>query len=433
MKKIRKSILLAPIILLGAASLASCSSKTQLDTPSDITYDFKTGKVSFSAVTGAKTYTVGVSEIINDTTGKGLEGIKNSTKMKVGEKEVYLWATQIGSLTSLTDKDGDGKVEGTIVYRSFSSTASDPGSVIACTDIPKGDFILTVMADKTDELAGSEYGILQFSNKGALADPTGFSASFDESGKMSISAASNYYINCLSSTGMPESMEFLLKEDGVTVESISFDDFSYTNTVVGPAKSYNFNNATVTSSKSLDTSKKITSSVQAKGNGVSKTDSNVCDVLIPTFTEEVSYATKYDCSGKGSAGEVSISVNVGVDEEGKAVYGLEAKQSNVVIARESGSYSADGTISEIDGKKTFEEGKILTFKTEKSDLSTSIMDGKSLTVTKKESQGWGGKSISYALLGEGFSYNGTSFAFTEASSSNQGGFPGGGGGPGGPM
>ena len=431
MEKNKISILLCPLLLAGLASVASCSSKTQLDTPTNLSYDLATGKVTFDAVDGAKTYTVGVSEIINDTTGKGIEGIKNSSKLTLDGKEVYVWATQIGSLTSLTDKDGDGKVEGKIVYRSFSSSASDAGSVIKCTDIPKGDFILTVMADKTDDLAGSEYGMLKFSNAGALADPTGFSGAFTDDKKLSISAASSYYINSLSTNGLPESMEFVIKEDGTAVETITLDDFSYTNTVIGPAKSYNFTNATVTSTKALDTSKKITATVQAKGNGTSKTDSKVCDVLIPTSTAAVEYATKYDCSGQGKAGDVTITVNVGVDASGAKIYGLEAKSSNVTVARESGTFTCDGEVTQIDGKNTFEEGKVLTFTTVKSDLDTAVMNGKTLTVTKKESQGWGGQtSVSWGILGEGFSYAGTSFAFTDAGSSNQGGFPGGGGGPG---
>ena len=426
MEKNKISILLCPLLLAGLAPLASCSSKVQLDTPTNLTYDLATGAVTFDAVEGASTYTVGVSEIINDATGKGIADIKNSSKLTIDGKEVYVWATQIGSLTSLTDKDGDGKVEGKIVYRSFSSTAADPGSVIKCTDIPKGDFVLTVMADKTDSLAGSEYGMLKFSNKGALADPTGFSSAFTDDKKLSITAANNYYINSLSTNGMPESMEFVIKEDGTTKETITLDDFSYTNTVIGPAKSYNFTNATVTGTKTLDTSKKITATVQAKGNGTSKTDSKVCDVAIPTSTAAVEYATKYDCSGKGTSGDATINVNVGVDASGAKIYGLEVKVSNVTIARESGTFTCDGEVTQIDGKNTFEENKVLTFTTVKSDLNAKIMDGKTLTVTKKESRGWGGRtSVNWALLGEGFSYAGASFNFTDAASSNQGGFPGG--------
>ncbi len=424
MKKNKLSILLCPLFIGGIASLASCGSKTQLDTPKNISYDFNTGKVTFDAVEGATTYTVGVSEIINDVTGKKLEDIKNSSKITVDGKETYVWATQIGSLTSLSDKDGDGKVEGKIVYRSFSSTASDAGQVIKCTAIPKGDFVLTVMADKTDSLAGSEYGIIKFSNKGALKDPTGFSATFTEDNKLSISEASNYYINSLSTNGMPEKMEMIVKEDGNVLETISFDDFSYTNSVIGPAKSYNFTNSTVTTSKSVDKTKKITATVQAKGNGDSKTDSAVCDVNIETTTPALEYATKYDCSGSGKAGDITVNVNVGVDSANKAIFGLEAKVGNVVVTRESGTYTVDGEVTDIDGKKTFEEGKTLTFTTEKSDLATKVMDGKTLTVTKIETEGWGGKQTNWGLLGEGFAYNGSVFSFNGVASSGGGFGPG---------
>lgn len=427
MKKTKLSLLATALLLGGAASLTSCSSKTQLDTPTNISYDVATGKFSFDAIEGAKTYTIGVSEIINETTGKGIAGIQGSAKMKLSDKEVYIWTTQIGSVSGVADTDNDGKVEGKIVFRSFSSSAANPGSPVKATAIPKGDFILTVMADATSSLAGSEYGIYTFSNKGALADPTGFTGTFTEDGKLKITAASKYYINSLSTTGLPENMEFVVKQDGSVLETLSMNDFTYSNTVIGPEKSYNFNNASVTTTKTVDKTKKITATVQVKGNGNSKTDSQICDVMVETTTDAVTYATKYDCSGSGKAGDITINLNVGEDASGNKIFGLEAKSSNVVVARESGTFTAsdNATVTDIDGKKTFAEGKVLTFQTSASDLTTKIMDGKSLTVTKKEDfNPWSGTTINWALLGEGFGYNGTTFAFTGAASSG-GGFPGG--------
>lgn len=425
-------ILTLSLLLSSTLGLTSCGEKkTKLDTPSNITYDVSTGKFSFSAVEGAKTYTVGVSEIINDTTGKGLEGISGSAKLKIGENEKYVWTTQIGSVTSLADTDNDGKVEGTVVYRSFSASASNPGSVITAKEIPVGDFVLTVMADNTTDLQGSDYAYYEFSNTGALPDPESFTSSFKDDGKMTITAADKYYINALSTNGLAEKMQFKVYQDGELFDTIDMDDFSYTNRVVGPEKSYIFNNASVTTSKAVDKTKKITATVQAIGNGGSKQDSKVCDVAVETTTDAVTYATKYDCSGSGSADNKTVTINVGIDNDGNNIYGLEVKTGSVVTARESGTFTLpEGVeITELDGKKTYPEDTELTFTTAASDLDASVMNGKTLKVTKIESNGWGGKTISYGLLGEGFTLNGTEFSFTSAASSG-GGM---GGGPGGPF
>ena len=419
------NLLLCPLLLASVASIASCSKKTQLDTPTNISYDVATGKVSFDAVEGASTYTVGVSEIINETTAKSLESIQQSSKFVIDDVTHYVWATQIGSLTSLADTDNDGKVEGTIIFRSFSSSATDSGTPVEATAIPKGDLILTVMADATSELQGSEYGLLKFSNEGTLADPTGFTAKFLDDGKLAISAANNYYINSLSTNGLPQKMQFVVKADGEVVETMDMNDFNFTNTVNGPNKVYNFTNATVSTAAAVDKTKKITATVQAIGNGGSQKDSAVCEVGVETTTAALEYATKYDCSGSGTAGSVTVNVNVGIDASGNNIYGLEVKMGQVALARESGTFTCASEVTEVDGKKTFAEGEVLTFKTEKKDLNDAIMDGKSLIVTKVESRGWGGPSINWALLGEGFSYKGVSFNFTGAASSNQGGWPGG--------
>lgn len=415
------------LLLSSAVGLASCSEKkTQLDTPTDITYDVNTGKFSFKAVEGAKTYTVGVSEIINDTTGKGLESVSGSSKLKIGESEKYVWTTQIGSVTSLADNDNDGKVEGTVVYRSFSASAANPGSVVTAKEIPVGDLVLTVMADATGDLQGSEYAYYEFHNEGNLKDPENFTASFQEDGKMAITAANSYYINSLSTNGLPEKMQFKVFQDGTLFDTIEMDDFTYTNRVVGPEKSYIFNNASVKTSKAVDKTKKITATVQAIGNGSSKKDSKACDVAVETTTAALSYKTKHDCSGSGNAGGKTVNINVGTDEDGNNIFGLEVKTGSVVTARESGTFTLpEGVeITELDGKKTFPVDTELTFTTLKSDLETPIMNSKKLKVTKVESRGWGGTTINYGLLGEGFSLNGTAFAFT-GTASNGGGFPGG--------
>lgn len=425
------SLLCAPLAMF---SLTSCNTKVQLDTPTDITFDYKTGKFSFTGVENAKTYTVGISEIINDTTGAGLVGINNASQLTMpdGTKK-YVWGSQIASATGVADQDGDGKVEGTLIYRSFSSTAADPGQVVDYTQIPIGDYVMTVMADANSEakLAGSEYAMLEFSINGTLPDPEGFTSSFDGN-KMTIKSASNYFINALSTKGMPDEMKIVIKEDGTAVDTITIDDFSYTNTVIGPAKSYTFTYAdTVTSTKELDKTKKITATIQAVGKSSSKTSSKECDVAVETTTDAVTYATKLDCSGSGTAGSATININVGTDANGANIYGLEVKVGSVAVARESGTFTvpAGTTVTQLDNKNTYPEATVLTFATSASDLATSIMDGKTLTVEKKESRGWQGTTIDYALTGEGFTYNGTTFAFTGAASS---GGPGG-GGPGGPF
>lgn len=412
---------------LMAFSLTSCGAKTQFDTPTNITFDYKTGKFTFDAVENAKTYTVGLSEVINDVTGEALLGIQNSSKLTFEDGSTkWVWATQIASATGVADTDGDGKVEGALVYRSFSSTAADAGTVVDYTKIPVGDYVLTIMADADSEagLSGSEYAYYQFSKEGALSDPTGFTGKITDN-KLVVTSASNYYINSLSTNGLADKMELVIKADGTTIETISVDNFVYTNEVIGPAKSYKFTNLDTMTSKTLDATKKITATIQAVSTSASKTSSKACDVTIETTTPEVTYGEngKLDLSGKGTAGDATITISVGTDASGNNLYGLEVKENSVVVARESGTFTvpSGSEVTTLDEKKTYAVDTVLTFTTTASDLATKIMDGKTLKVEKKETENRGQTTINYAITGEGFSYNGTSFAFTDANASSGGG------------
>lgn len=149
-------------------------------------------------------------------------------------------------------------------------------------------------------------------------------------------------------------------------------------------------------------------------------------------------ATKYDQSGSGTAGDYSISLNLGLDAEGNKIYELTASVNNVVILRESGTYTAtvegvdeegnpitvDAEPQDAEGKMIYPEGTVLTFTAQESDAETPILNGVVLTSAKKETENSGQKSVSWYLAGSAV-VDGVSFEFEAGSS-------GGSGGPGGP-
>lgn len=425
-------------VLLSLFSLTACGPKqTKLDTPQNVTYDVSTGKFSFDAVKGGDTYVVGVSLILNDTTGEKLKDINSATQVTLPDGSTkWVWSNQMGSVTGLADDDGDGKVEGTIVYRTFSSSATDSGTPINAADIPASHYVLQVVASATSELGSSDPAMYTFTKEGQLKSIDGATASIDPDNHINITVPAGnsspfgvsvlgYYIDALTTSGLPDKIEAKVNEEGEVKETIEMDDFSFTNTVNGPMKIFNFNEATFKGTATLDPTKKHTVTLQAIGSdGV--TSSDISNAYFATSTAETTYATKYDCSGTGTAGKFTVNINVGVDSDSKQIYGLEAKIGSAVIYRESGTYTIpDGvTVSTEEDKTTYPDKTVLTFTTTSSDLDTPIMNGKTLTVTKTESQGWGGPSVSWGLLGTGFSLDGTSFDFTGAASSNSG-FPGG--------
>lgn len=435
MLNLKKTLSLILALAMCAALIAGCSSEEQVTAPQNLTYNNADGTFSFDALEGAETYIVGVSKIINDTTGEALQPINQASTLTLPDgTTVYLWSEQTGSVAGLADNDNDGTVEGTVVYREYSSSATTVGAVIKdLSTLPVGHYVLQAVAAATDELPNPEAALFQFTIGGSLATPSGFVAQITEAGTMQITASSNYYHNCMTVTGLPTKMVFEIYDGDTLVETIETADFSYTNTVNGPNKGFTYNNQTVTGTVALDQSKVYTVKVTAVGDGGEILDASA-EAYIASNTPAAMLATKYDQSGSGTAGDYSISLNLGLDEAGNKIYELTASVNNVVILRESGTYTAtvegvdeegnpitvDAEPQDAEGKMVYPEGTVLTFTAAQSDASAPILDGATLTSAKQETENWGQKSISWYLAGSA-TVEGVSFEFQAGSSGGSGG------------
>lgn len=437
MLNLKKTLSLILALTMCVLLIAGCSGEEKVTAPQNLIYNKSDGSFSFDALDGAETYIVGVSKIINDTTGQALQPINQASALTLPDgTTVYLWSEQTGSVAGLADNDNDGAVNGTVIYREFSSSAETVGAVIKdLSKLPVGHYVLQAIASATDELPNPEAAYFEFTIPGTLQTPSGFVAQINEAGYMQIDAASGYYLSCLTATGMPTKMVFEIMDGSTVVETIEVNDFSYTNTVLGPAKSFTFTHGTVTGTVALDKSKTYTVKVTAVGDGSEILDASA-ETYIASTTPAVMLATKYDQSGSGTAGDYSISLNLGLDEAGNKIYELTASVNNVAILRESGTYTAtvegvdeagnpitvDAEPQDAEGKLVYPEGTVLTFTTTQSDAAAPILDGVTLTAAMKVTESWGRQSISYYLDGTA-SVEGVSFNF-EAASGGRGG-PGG--------
>lgn len=423
---------------MGAALLTGCGGEKASASPENLTYDPSTGAFQFDAQKGAKTYIVGVSKVINDTTGQALQKINQSSVIELEDgKSVYVWAEQTGSVSGLADSDSDGIVDGTVVFREYSSSATTVGAVITdLSKLPVGDYVLQAVAASTDELPNPEAALYPFTIPGTLAAPEGFTAKVNDAGNMEITAPSRFYLNCLSTTGLPEKMTFEIYDGETLVETIDMADFSYTNSVNGPNKGFTFNNGTVTGTAALDKTKAYTVNVTAVGDG-DQVQSASAQAYMASSTAAVEFADKLSQSASGTAGAYSLTLNIGRDAAGNNVYELTANVNSVAILREYGTFTAtaqveaeDGTVTTVDaeivtdedGTTHFAEGAVLTFTAEHSDAATPVMDGLALTSAVSVSEGWGGTTTTYFLEGS-VALDGTGFDFAASSGGSGSGGP----------
>ena len=425
MLNLRKPVALLIVLAMCMAVLAGCGAEKSLS-PQNLTYDKTTGEFSFDAVEGINTYVVGVGKIINDTTGQALTSINQSSAITLNDgTEVYLWSEQTGSVSGLADSDNDGKVSGKVVFREYSSSATTVGAVITdLSKLPVGHYVLQAIPAATDEVPNPEAALLEFVITGTLETPSGFTASITQDGYMEITAPSNYYHNCMTVTGLPTKMVFEISQNGTVVETIEMDDFSYTNSVNGPNKSFSYNNNTVTGKVKLDSTKTYEVKVTAVGDGADVKDASAT-AYMATSTPAIEFATKHSHSASGTAGALSVSVSLGKDAAGNNIYELAATVNSVTVLRESGTYTAT---AEVGADGNYPEGAVLTFKTDKSDAATAILDGVSLTAAVETTENWGQTSTTYFFSGKAV-LDGEEFEFAKASGGNN---SSGGGGMGGP-
>ena len=377
--------------------------------PEELTYDASTGAFQFKAVPGADVYTVGVSRVINDTTGLALQSINGAALTDVGDRSVYLWSEQTGSVSGLADNDGDGMVDGQVVYRKYSSSATEVGAVMNATDLGVGHYIVTAIASATDSLPKPAPAYLEFVVPGTLAEPTGFVAALNAEGKMAVTAPSNFYLGCLTATGLPEKMLFEVYEGETLVDSFEMDDFSYTNSVNGPNKAFSFNNNTAVGTVALDRTKKYSVVVTAVGDG-DQIQSASANAAIGTSTTPFAFASLYDTEGSTTVDGYSVVITLGQDADGKNVYELSASLIGVPIYLESGTYTATGEVEDRDGMMTYAPDTKITFTTDATDFDAPVLDGKTFTVYEDTSMSSSG-NISYGLAGDA-EMNGTAFSIT---------------------
>ncbi len=414
----KKAIVIALATAMSASVLSGCGSGSSA-APSDLTFNTEDGTFSFDTVKDADTYTVGVSKVLNNTTGEALQEINGAVETEIGKDTCYIWSEQAGSCSGLSDTDGDGVVDGTVVFREYSSSASTVGDVMNISDLGIGHYVVKAVAASNDKVPNPEPAIYEFTIGGTLEEPTGFTAQVNEDGNMEITAPSNYYLNCLSKTGLPEEMKFEISDGSSVVETIEMDDFSYTNTVNGPNKGFTFTNQTVTGTTKLDDSEEYSVTVTAVGDGDEIKDSSA-EAYMASSGEEAAFDSKYSVNSSGKAGDYSVELNIGEDASGQSIYELDAKINDVVILRETGTYTADGEAVEADGEKTYAEGTQITFQMAATDADASVLEGKTLTVTQAQQQGGmpgQAAKVSYYLAGNGLTLNGEELEFTGGISS----------------
>lgn len=424
-KTLKKVMVFAAVAVFCLTALTGCGNGGNANTaPTNLTFDTSSGAFSFDAVKNAETYTVGVSQILNDTTGQALLNINGAAATTIEEgNTVYLWSEQTGSVSGLADNDGDSVVDGTVVFREYSSSANTVGQVISIDQLPLGHYVVTAIASSNDSLPNPEPAYFQFTMGGTLAEPSGFTAQINDAGNIEITAPSNYYLNCLTATGLPSKMRFEVKDGDSVVDTIELEDFSYTNSVNGPNKGFTFNNQTVIGTAALDGSKEYTVTVTAVGDGDQILDASA-NAYVASNSASVTFAQQVDTSGSGNAGDYSVSLTMGTDASGNTIYELTASVNNVVILRENGTFTATEEVGEYEEKYTYPEGAQLTFTAENSDFDTAVLEGVTLTVARGEAMmfgppGMGGGGATFYVEGSA-NLNGTTFDFAQSS----GGFPG---------
>ncbi|MFA6624208.1 MAG: hypothetical protein WCS80_00350 [Bacilli bacterium] len=294
----KKNFVLCMLGFGTVISLASCgASNNKFSTPTDFTFDSSTGKFHFSTVENAEYYQVTMMRRINEDTYNALKAndrsAKQATSLEIKKDETwYLWNENVTSATRLADKRSKGYIEDNFNLRTYSNSATSAGSPVEFSTLAVGDYVLQTIALEDDTHSASDPNIYTFTKEGDLANPSDFTFNVNDDKKIEITAGSNYYYNCLTSTGLPYAMEFSIKDSqGAEKEKLNLTDLSWTNSIQGPTNSFTFNNSKVTSKNSYTASdiEDFTVSVSAVGNGSNiKTATGNAnyeyDFEIPNFT-----------------------------------------------------------------------------------------------------------------------------------------------------
>lgn len=314
MKLVKK--ILVPVLAAGAAlamavvGLTGCGG---ISAPGNFTFDRASRAFSFDTSGDGLAYQITINKLINEQTGKSLSDTADRAHIQIEERgqtitqyasiaselttmpgsseSAYVWSPIISS-TLVEDTDGDGKVEGTIPIYRFQLQADGVTPVLLNgnpEELPLGHYYISCVASDSEGNV-SEAAWQEFVVAGQLEAPD-FSYSV-ENGKMTIALDSTYINNAMLYDGAPEAIDFTIDDGSGTTKTVTFNDWSYYPSVIGPTTTYVY----MFTTKEIDvaSTNAYTVSAVAKGDGGQITNSSTpvaSGILIDDFNVNTADAT----------------------------------------------------------------------------------------------------------------------------------------------
>ncbi len=350
---------LTAVCVFGTVGLTGCG---ELKPPTEFKFELSTRAYSFKTASGADTYQIIINKILNDTTGKSLSTYTTIEREEKGQtivqpadtaaekvtmpgssESVYIWSAAICNEMSIKDTMGTGTVSGNLLIYKFVSNTDAPTLLDGVTDeIPLGHYYISCYSVGSDGVRSAEPAWLEFTVEGQLAIPQ-FTAKVDGD-KMTISLNSSYIDEALRTEGLPESIK-LEVSDGTSTQTVTFDDWSYYSTVIGPATSYNY----MFLEKEITVKENSTYSIKAVANGDGDKIKDSETVDSGEFTDEFSNATSSGGQGGGPGGPGGPG---GMVQKLTAIapFGAGAESVSVTINAGGTDYQLTGALAEEPGE-----------------------------------------------------------------------------------
>lgn len=312
MKLVKK--ILVPVLAAGAAlamafvGLTGCGG---LATPGNFTFDRPTRAYSFDTVDGATSYQISINKALNEATGRAmtaetLASIQRDERgqtitqpattaaelrtMPGSSESKYIWTSFIAN--TLVPGSDEAQISGNLsIYR--NQTRADGVTPVLLSgnpeELPLGHYYISCYA-VDDEGNTSEPAWEEFVVAGQLDGPD-YSYNV-ENGKMTISLSSTYVDNAMRYDGLPESIDFTINDGSGTAKTVTFDNFAYYATTIGPDTTYNY--MFITEELDVSNANAYTVSAVARGDGGQITNSDTLTasgILIDDFTVNTADAT----------------------------------------------------------------------------------------------------------------------------------------------
>lgn len=247
--------------VLGFAACGDESDKdatNKLATPANFTFDSETGTYSFEAVENGQFYYIVVVKYDN----KGNE------------------YTDIIGMTSMIP--GTGTITGKVQFQAFSDATITPGAFIEVTELPKASYTAKCIATASG-FVDSDPATADFTIGGTLEFPkTTYTV---ENGKLNVKLACYYLEQSLWFYGLPSRIEVYVKNKSTneSITTLTFDDFSFTNSFLAYKTYYLFPHAEQDYALSEGlTADDIVVTAKAFGNGSTIQDS----IEVPSYNFE---------------------------------------------------------------------------------------------------------------------------------------------------